>query len=42
MSKTRQLDDLTTDEIKEIEEFRNADDGEKRTLQELLEELNRE
>ena len=41
MSKTRQLDDLTAEEIKDIEEFRNADDGKRRTLQELLEELNK-
>ena len=41
MSKTRQLDDLTTEEIEDIKEFRNASDGKKKTLQELLEELNK-
>ena len=41
VSKTRQLDDLTADEIKDIEEFRNTSDGERRTIGELLEELNK-
>ena len=41
MSKTRQLDDLTVEEIKDIKEFRNADDGKRQTLSELLEDLNK-
>lgn len=41
MSKMRQVDDLTTEEIKDIEEFRNANNGKRVTLQELLEELNK-
>ena len=38
--KVRQVDDLTPEELRDIEEFRGADDGERRTLQELLDELN--
>lgn len=41
VSNTRHLDDLTADEIKDIEEFRNTSDGERRTIRELLEELNK-
>ncbi len=40
MSDTRQVDDLTPEEIKDIEEFRSDDDGQTRTLKELLKELN--
>lgn len=41
MSETKQSDDLTPEEIRDIEEFRNnSDNGEIRTLKELLQELN--
>ena len=40
MSKAKQLDDLTSEEIKDIKDFRNSNDGETRTLKELLQELN--
>ena len=40
MSKARQTDDLSPEEIRDIEEFRESDDGKTRTLEELLEELN--
>jgi len=40
MSKSKQIDDLTPEEIKDIEDFRNSDGGETRTLKELLQELN--
>ena len=40
MSETEQSDDLTPEEIRDIEEFRNADDIERKTLEELLRELN--
>ena len=41
MSKTKQADDLTAEEIKDIEEFRNhPTEGKAVTLKELLAELN--
>ena len=41
MSETKQSDDLTPEEIRDIEEFRNNSDNEEiRTLKELLQELN--
>jgi len=41
VSKTRRLDDLTPDEVRDIEEFRSTNDGERRTIRELLGELNK-
>ena len=39
MSKTRYLDDLTPDEIKDIDEFYESEDREKLSIEEFLEEL---
>ncbi len=42
MTETKQSDDLTPEEIKDIKEFRsNREDGEIKTLKELLQELDR-
>ena len=40
MSETEQSNDLTPEEIRDIEEFRNANDVERKTLEEILRELN--
>jgi len=41
MSKAKQIDDLTPEEINDIQEFRNnSQDGKTMTLEELLAELN--
>ena len=40
MSKARQIDDLTPEEIKDIEEYRKSNDIKRKTLQEIIEELN--
>ena len=39
MSKTEHTDDLTLEEIRDIEECRKYDDGQRKTFQEFLKEL---
>ena len=40
MSKTSHLDDLTLDEIRDIDEFYESKDRKKSSIEEFLEELN--